>query len=59
MPCPSSAAPYQGTYNSEQGDSAMDITTIGVVGAGAMGNGIAQVCAQAGFAVIMNDREPQ
>ncbi|MDQ2806984.1 MAG: 3-hydroxybutyryl-CoA dehydrogenase [Chloroflexota bacterium] len=35
----------------------MDIQTIGVVGAGAMGNGIAQVCAQAGFQVIMNDRE--
>ncbi len=35
----------------------MDIQTIGVVGAGAMGNGIAQVCAQAGFHVIMNDRE--
>ncbi|MGI8587763.1 MAG: 3-hydroxybutyryl-CoA dehydrogenase [Chloroflexia bacterium] len=33
------------------------IKTIGVVGAGAMGNGIAQVCAQAGFDVIMNDRE--
>jgi 3-hydroxybutyryl-CoA dehydrogenase len=35
----------------------MDIKTIGVVGAGTMGNGIAQVCAQAGYNVIMNDRE--
>jgi 3-hydroxybutyryl-CoA dehydrogenase len=35
----------------------MDIKTIGVVGAGTMGNGIAQVCAQAGYHVIMNDRE--
>ncbi len=35
----------------------MDIKTIGVVGAGTMGNGIAQVCAQAGYSVIMNDRE--
>jgi 3-hydroxybutyryl-CoA dehydrogenase len=35
----------------------MEIQTIGVVGAGAMGAGIAQVCAQAGYAVIMNDRE--
>jgi 3-hydroxybutyryl-CoA dehydrogenase len=35
----------------------MDIQTIGVVGAGTMGNGIAQVCAQAGYHVIMNDRE--
>jgi 3-hydroxybutyryl-CoA dehydrogenase len=35
----------------------MDIQTVGVVGAGTMGNGIAQVCAQAGYHVIMNDRE--
>jgi 3-hydroxybutyryl-CoA dehydrogenase len=35
----------------------MDIKTIGVVGAGTMGNGIAQVCAQTGYNVIMNDRE--
>jgi 3-hydroxybutyryl-CoA dehydrogenase len=35
----------------------MEIQTIGVVGAGAMGAGIAQVCAQAGYSVIMNDRE--
>lgn len=33
----------------------MDIKTIGVVGAGTMGNGIAQVCAAAGFSVIMVD----
>lgn len=33
----------------------MDITTIGVVGAGAMGSGIAQVFAQAGFAVRLVD----
>ncbi|OPY58721.1 MAG: putative 3-hydroxybutyryl-CoA dehydrogenase [Syntrophorhabdaceae bacterium PtaU1.Bin034] len=35
----------------------MDIKTIGVLGAGVMGNGIAQVCAQAGFNVIMRDIE--
>ena len=35
----------------------MDIKTIGVVGAGTMGHGIAQVCAQTGYNVIMNDRE--
>jgi 3-hydroxybutyryl-CoA dehydrogenase len=33
----------------------MEIKKIGVVGAGAMGNGIAQVCAQAGHEVIMRD----
>jgi 3-hydroxybutyryl-CoA dehydrogenase len=31
------------------------IETIGVIGAGAMGNGIAQVCASAGFHVILTD----
>jgi 3-hydroxybutyryl-CoA dehydrogenase len=35
----------------------MSIKTIGVVGAGTMGNGIAQVAAQAGYNVIMNDIE--
>ena len=33
----------------------MDITTVGVVGAGTMGNGIAQVFAQAGFIVRLAD----
>jgi len=33
----------------------MDIKTIGVVGAGTMGNGIAQVCATSGFPVVMLD----
>jgi 3-hydroxybutyryl-CoA dehydrogenase len=35
----------------------MGIKTIGVVGAGTMGNGIAQVAAMAGYDVIMNDIE--
>jgi 3-hydroxybutyryl-CoA dehydrogenase len=35
----------------------MEIKTIGVIGAGTMGNGIAQVAAQAGFHVIMRDVE--
>jgi 3-hydroxybutyryl-CoA dehydrogenase len=35
----------------------MEIKTIGVLGAGTMGNGIAQVAAQAGFNVIMRDIE--
>jgi 3-hydroxybutyryl-CoA dehydrogenase len=33
----------------------MNIKTIGVIGAGTMGNGIAQVCAAAGLEVIMQD----
>ncbi len=33
----------------------MEIKKFGVVGAGQMGNGIAQVAAQAGFAVVMHD----
>ncbi|MET0182175.1 MAG: 3-hydroxybutyryl-CoA dehydrogenase [Caulobacterales bacterium] len=37
--------------------SAPAIKTIGVVGAGQMGNGIAHVCALSGYDVILNDRE--
>src|SRR6476660_9574066 len=33
----------------------MDIETVGVIGAGTMGNGIAQVFAQAGFPVLLVD----
>lgn len=33
----------------------MDITSIGIVGAGQMGNGIAHVCALAGYDVRLND----
>jgi 3-hydroxybutyryl-CoA dehydrogenase len=33
----------------------MEIKTMGVVGAGQMGNGIAQVASQAGFRVVMSD----
>ena len=33
----------------------MEIKTIGVVGAGQMGNGIAQVAAQSGYRVVMSD----
>jgi len=33
----------------------MEIKTVGVVGAGQMGNGIAQVAAHAGFRVVMSD----
>ncbi len=37
----------------------MEIKTIGVIGAGTMGSGIAQVSAEAGFAVVMRDIEEQ
>jgi 3-hydroxybutyryl-CoA dehydrogenase len=37
------------------GGGTMEIKTIGVVGAGQMGNGIAQVASQAGFRVVMSD----
>jgi 3-hydroxybutyryl-CoA dehydrogenase len=33
----------------------MDFSTIGIIGAGTMGNGIAQVCAAAGLQVVMID----
>ena len=35
----------------------MEIKTIGVIGAGTMGNGIAQVAAESGYNVIMRDIE--
>jgi 3-hydroxybutyryl-CoA dehydrogenase len=34
---------------------AVDIKSVGVIGAGQMGNGIAHVCALAGFSVLLND----
>lgn len=37
----------------------MDISKVGVVGAGTMGNGIAQVFAQSGYEVVLRDVAPQ
>ena len=33
----------------------MTIKTVGIVGAGQMGNGIAHVCALSGYEVLLND----
>ena len=37
----------------------MEIQSVGIVGAGQMGNGIAHVFAQAGFEVLLNDVNPE
>ena len=37
----------------------MNVQSIMVIGAGQMGSGIAQVCAQAGYKVILNDIKPE
>jgi 3-hydroxybutyryl-CoA dehydrogenase len=37
----------------------MSVKTIMVIGAGQMGSGIAQVCAQAGYSVFLNDLKPE
>ncbi|WNF37255.1 3-hydroxybutyryl-CoA dehydrogenase [Bacillaceae bacterium IKA-2] len=37
----------------------MEIKKIMVIGAGQMGSGIAQVCAQAGYQVLLNDLKPE
>lgn len=37
----------------------MSVQTIMVIGAGQMGSGIAQVCAQAGYSVFLNDLKPE
>ena len=37
---------------------AVDIKNVGVIGAGQMGNGIAHVCALAGYSVMLNDVSP-
>src|SRR5436853_7913666 len=38
---------------------ASSIRKVGVIGAGQMGNGIAHVCALAGYAVMLNDLAPE
>jgi 3-hydroxybutyryl-CoA dehydrogenase len=41
------------------GIMAGELKTIGVIGAGQMGNGIAHVCALAGYTVLLNDVTPE
>ena len=36
---------------------AIEIKTVGIIGAGQMGSGIAHVCAMAGLDVRLNDRD--
>jgi len=40
---------------STSASAAYDIKTVGVVGMGSMGHGVAQLCAQAGYNVVVND----
>ena len=37
----------------------MKIAKVGIIGAGQMGSGIAQVCATAGYEVLLNDMTPE
>jgi 3-hydroxybutyryl-CoA dehydrogenase len=48
-----------GTGNWRDEESTMDIRTIGIIGAGQMGGGIAQVGAQAGLGIILYDVAPK
>ncbi|MDB5664426.1 MAG: 3-hydroxybutyryl-CoA dehydrogenase [Cypionkella sp.] len=45
--------------HSSMGTFGMEIRSVGIVGAGQMGNGIAHVFAQAGFEVLLNDVNPE
>jgi 3-hydroxybutyryl-CoA dehydrogenase len=40
-----------------KGEEVMQVNKVGVIGAGTMGNGIAQICAAAGYDVVMRDVE--
>src|SRR5215470_10281981 len=44
-----------GTSHRSDKDMTINIQNVGVIGAGQMGNGIAHVCALAGYSVLLND----
>ena len=44
-----------GASNVTAEDDLMTIQTVGVIGAGQMGNGIAHVLSQSGYSVLLND----
>ena len=46
---------YWGSYS----PLLMEIRKVGIVGAGAMGSGIAQVCAQTGWETVLYDAFPE
>jgi 3-hydroxybutyryl-CoA dehydrogenase len=47
------------TYHIKEDFSAMEIKTLGVVGAGQMGSGIAQVAAVVNLSVVMSDMKDE
>src|SRR6185437_7100318 len=47
--------PAAGSSHRSDNNMALNIQTVGVIGAGQMGNGIAHVCALAGYSVMLND----
>ncbi|MBT8475010.1 MAG: NAD(P)-binding domain-containing protein [Alphaproteobacteria bacterium] len=54
LPCTSAALPHKVRGNERKGQD-MSIQSVGIVGAGQMGNGIAHVFAAAGYDVLMTD----